>query len=64
MIALFGCNQPNQKPAATAQKGDGIDRTILPIQEPAVTPITEMDARNATAPPRFEIKAQIGRAYV
>jgi arylsulfatase A-like enzyme len=57
IIALCGCNQPNKQPAVTVQKSDGIDRTILPIQEPAVTAITEMDARNATAPPRFEIKA-------
>jgi len=34
-----------------------IDRTTLPVHEPAVTPITEMDARKAKAPPRFEVKA-------
>lgn len=34
-----------------------IDRTTLPVHELAVTPITEMDARKAKAPPRFEVKA-------
>ena len=34
-----------------------IDRTVLPVHEPAVTPITELDARKAKAPPRFEVKA-------
>jgi arylsulfatase A-like enzyme len=33
------------------------DRTVLPIPEPAVQAITEVDARKATPPPRFEVKA-------
>lgn len=33
-----------------------IDRTILPIQPPKHKPITEIDARKATKPERFEIK--------
>lgn len=33
-----------------------IDRTVLPVHEPAVTPITELDARKAKAPLRFEVK--------
>src|SRR5262249_47891910 len=33
------------------------DRTVLPIPEPARQPITEVDARKATPPPRFEVKA-------
>ena len=36
--------------------GSHMDRTILPIQPPPHTPVTEMDARNATQPERFEIK--------
>jgi arylsulfatase len=35
----------------------GLDRTILPIREPAVTEITELDARNAKAPARFQVTA-------
>ena len=34
-----------------------MDRTVLPIQEPARQAVTEIDARNVTAPPRFEVKA-------
>ena len=30
---------------------------MLPIPEPKLTPITTLDARNAKAPPRFEVKA-------
>jgi arylsulfatase A-like enzyme len=42
---------------AAVDAPDGIDRTVLPIAEPKVTPITEIDARKAKAPPRFEVKA-------
>lgn len=34
-----------------------LDRTVLPIAEPKREPITEIDARKAKAPPRFEVKA-------
>jgi len=34
-----------------------IDRKILPVPEPSYPAITEMDARRATAPPRFEVRA-------
>lgn len=33
------------------------DRTVLPIPEPKVPDSTVFDARNATPPPRFEVKA-------
>lgn len=36
---------------------DRLDRTVLPIAEPEVEPIPEIDARKATPPPRFEVKA-------
>ena len=41
----------------SAQAADKLDRTVLPIPEPKLAPITELDARNAKAPPRFEVKA-------
>jgi arylsulfatase len=47
-----------------AEAQQTIDRTILPIQPPALAPITELDARNATKPPRFEVKAPEGAANV
>ena len=43
--------------STTTATSDGMDRTILPIREPDYPPITELDARNAKAPARFEIKA-------
>jgi len=46
---------------ADAQK---LDRTVLPIPEPATPTITELDARNAKAPPRFEVKAPQGAPNV
>ena len=50
-------------PVAAATSG-GLDRTVLPIHEPVVPIITELDARNATAPPRFEVKAPDGAPNV
>ena len=37
---------------------------MLPIHEPATPSISELDARNATAPPRFEVKAPDGAPNV
>jgi Sulfatase len=48
-------------PAAQAV---GMDRTVLPIPEPTYPPITTLDARNATPPPRFEVKAPAGAPNV
>jgi arylsulfatase len=44
--------------------GSQLDRTVLPIPEPAVAPITELDARDAKAPPRFEVTAPPGAPNV
>src|ERR1044072_514331 len=41
-----------------------LDRTILPIPAPALKPITELDARKAKAPPRFDVKAPAGAPNV
>ena len=49
---------------ATAKAVLPTDRTVLPIAEPKVTPITELDARKAKAPPRFEVKAPQGAPNV
>ena len=37
-----------------------LDRTILPIPQPDYPPITQLDARDATPPARFEVKAPSG----
>lgn len=41
-----------------------LDRTALPIAEPTHPAITELDARNAKAPPIFEVKAPKGAPNV
>jgi hypothetical protein len=43
--------------AATASVVLPTDRTVLPIPEPQYPHSTVLDARNATPPPRFEVKA-------
>ncbi len=57
VITIFSCNQPATKTTKIESKPEGIDRSVLPIKEPAHTVITELDARNAKAPERFEVKA-------
>ncbi len=55
------------RPLARAQEATdpvSLDRTSLPIPEPKVVPITEIDARKAKAPPRFEVKAPEGAPNV
>jgi arylsulfatase len=46
-----------RKEAETTAADGTLDRTVLPIHEPAPQKFTELDARNATAPPRWEVKA-------
>ena len=41
-----------------------LDRTKLPIHEPQVPHSTVLDARNATPPPRFEVKSPAGAPNV
>jgi arylsulfatase len=51
---------------ATAAGSDDVplDRTVLPIQEPARPLYKEIDARNVPMPPRFEVKAPAGAPNV
>jgi hypothetical protein len=63
----FGCNQ---QPSGTtgsntaAPGSDKLDRTILPIVEPKRQTYKELDARNAKAPERWEVKAPEGAPNV
>ena len=41
---------------STTSTGD-LDRTVLPIKEPTPPTYKDLDARDAKAPPRFEVKA-------
>ena len=51
---------------AEGESGTGarLDRTVLPIAGPKVEAITTLDARDATAPPRFEVQAPPGAPNV
>ncbi|MCX7098649.1 MAG: arylsulfatase [Methylococcales bacterium] len=52
-------------PLAAAPVADAkLNRTVLPIPEPINKPITILDARNAKAPPRFQVKAPAGAPNV
>jgi len=44
--------------------GAALDRTVLPIAEPHRAVTHELNARNAKAPPRFEVKAPAGAPNV
>jgi arylsulfatase A-like enzyme len=51
-------------PAVAASAQAPLDRTVLPIPEPKRPLYTELDVRNATPPPRFEVKAPEGAPNV
>jgi len=66
-LLFYGCGQPDEvapDAANTTVTADGMDRTILPIPEPERQKYSELDVRNATAPPRFEVKAPEGAPNV
>ena len=42
---------------AGASEQQNFNRSVLPIQEPKRPTYSELDVRNAKAPPRFEVKA-------
>jgi arylsulfatase len=50
--------------AVPASGATRLDRTVLPIPEPEPAPITELDARDAKPPPRFEVTAPEGAPNV
>ena len=53
LVFLTGCQEKTDQTGTTGE----LDRTVLPIKEPIPPTITELDARNVTAPTRFEVKA-------
>jgi arylsulfatase len=63
-LLLSGCTQKKADQPAVATSADGPDRTSLPIKEPIRPTYTELDARNVTPPPRFEVKAPEGSPNV
>jgi arylsulfatase A-like enzyme len=50
--------------SVTTWAQDGPDRTVLPVPEPQHPTVTVLDARDATAPPPFEVKAPPGAPNV
>jgi hypothetical protein len=48
-------------PALAAER---LDRTVLPIREPKAPLYTQLDARDAKPPPRFEVKVPEGAPNV
>jgi arylsulfatase len=60
-LAVAAAQGPSD--GASAEPG-GHDRRVLPVPEPARAPITELDVRKATAPPRFEVTAPKGAPNV
>ena len=59
LALLAGFGHGSAQPA-----GGGIDRTVLPVPEPDYPRETALDARNAKAPPRFEVKPPKGAPNV
>lgn len=57
LLIVVSCGIPDNKPESATQSDTTLDRTMLPIRAPELPAITELDARKATAPPRFEVKA-------
>jgi len=60
----YGCAVGLLASQAFAAQPAPLDRTILPIQEPARPLYKEIDARKVAVPPRFEIKAPDGAPNV
>lgn len=61
ILSIVSCT--DEKPAQKSNNGEG-DRTVLPLKEPTPPLYTELDVRNATPPPRFQVKAPEGAPNV
>jgi len=57
---LVSCNTSNDQAKSTSSGDTALDRTILPIQPPAHSPVTVMDARDAEKPEPFNVEAPEG----
>src|SRR5437868_3602443 len=60
LLAGLGGGCSTMQSTTTGNSEGGIDRTVLPIAEPPQARYSELDARNAKAPARFEVKAPKG----
>lgn len=61
LLMLVGCSDSSEQQSVSGQNVTSapgkLDRTVLPIPDPEYAKITELDARNAKAPPPFSVKA-------
>ncbi len=67
IIFITACHTNEQEPkilAASGSANEEMDRTVLPIKEPVRQTYKELDARNAKAPARFDVKAPQGAPNV
>src|SRR4029079_7096485 len=64
--ALQSCNTKSSEPVAVdgVRGSSELDRTVLPINAPARQTYKELDARNAKAPARWDVKAPEGAPNV
>ena len=59
--AASSCGGAPEQPPRPAASATELDRTVLPIAEPKRPTYSELDARKAKPPARFEVKAPQGR---
>lgn len=67
VIGAFGCQNTSTTTSTSqtaAASGEKFDRTVLPIVAPPPPTYTELDAREAKAPPRFDVTAPKGAPNV
>ena len=66
LLAVWSCQHSKQSDPSKLWEGGPyvIDRTSLPIAEPDYPRSTILDARDAKAPPRFQVKAPDGAPNV
>src|SRR5436190_15398450 len=63
-VLMLGCGPQAGPTTSNTPSSEGLDRTVLPIHEPARQTYKELDARNAKAPTRWEVKAPKGAPNV
>ncbi len=57
LLAIVARNGLSETLETSSLGASKLDRSVLPIKEPIYPAITELDARKANAPARFEVKA-------
>jgi len=63
-LVIVAFQTKKAEPTAATDNADGFDRTSLPIKEPIRQTFKELDARNVTPPPRFNVTAPKGAPNV